>query len=194
VSVLDKARQTAKSAADIAAERGRAAAGTAGRATAKGAAKAADWGKDPETHDKARRALEGAGRQARRAAVTARHGVVTVIERIEPGTLADLIIRATAIQEKTNEALRRKGSRYRVSEVGISASIPPGINFTIGRLEDDGEVGGVASTELVGLEPEAPVLSLDGAVETLGNGSESAEEDEDDADQAPDAGGTGSTG
>jgi hypothetical protein len=170
MSFLDRAKQTAKSAAksaaEVAAERGRQVAGQAGRTAAEGAAKAADWSKDPETHEKARLALAEAGRRGKKAAGFARKGLVTVIERIEPGTLADVIIRATAIQEKTNEALRRKGSRYRISEVSISASIPPGINFAIGRLEDEGEViAGKSSTELVAPEEEAPVLALDGSEE-----------------------------
>ena len=77
-----------------------------------------------------------------------------------------MIIRATAIQEKTNEALRKKGSLYRISEVSISASIPPGINFAIGRMDDEAEVvGGRSSTELVEPEDETPVLALDGSAE-----------------------------
>ena len=166
MSFLDRAKQTARSAAEVAAERGRDVAGQAGRAAADGAARAADWGKDPETHEKARLALAEAGRRGKKAAGFARKGLVTVIERIEPGTLADVIIRATAIQEKTNEALRRKGSLYRISEVSISASIPPGINFAIGRMDDEAEVvGGKSSTELVEPEDEAPVLALDGSDE-----------------------------
>jgi hypothetical protein len=164
MSFLDRAKQTARSAAEIAAERGREVAGQAGRAAAEGAGRAADWGKDPETHEKARLALAEAGRRGKKAAGFARKGLVTVIERIEPGTLADVIIRATAIQEKTNEALRKKGSLYRISEVSISASISPGINFAIGRMEGEGEVlGGKSSTELVEPEDEAPVLALDGS-------------------------------
>jgi hypothetical protein len=166
MSFLDRAKQTAKSAAEIAAERGREVAGHAGRAAAEGASKASDWGKDPETHEKARLALAEAGRRGKQAAGFARKGLVTVIERIEPGTLADVIIRATAIQEKTNDALRRKGSRYRISEVSISASIPPGVNFAIGRLDDEGgAVQGTSSTELVGPEDEVPVLALDGSTD-----------------------------
>ena len=163
MSFLDKAKQTARNAAEVAAERGREAAGQAGRVAAEGAVRAADWGKDPETHEKARLALAEAGRKGKKAAGFARKGLVTVIERIEPGTLADVIIRATAIQEKTNEALRRKGSLYRISEVSISASIPPGVNFAIGRLDDDAAVIGTSSTELVGAETDEPVLALDGS-------------------------------
>ena len=38
----------------------------------------------------------------------ARRGVSTVVERIDPGVLADLIIKATALQEMTNSSLRDK--------------------------------------------------------------------------------------
>jgi hypothetical protein len=177
MSFLDKAKQTAKAAAETAAERGREVAGQAGRAAAEGASRASDWGKDPETHEQARRALAEAGRRGKQAAGVARKGLVTVIEHIEPGTLADVIIRATAIQEKTNDALRKKGSLYRISEVSISASIPPGVNFAIGRLEDgDGVVPGTASTNLVGSDSDIPVLALDGTDEvedgTIGEGGE----------------------
>jgi hypothetical protein len=167
MSFFDKAKGTARAAAEAAAERGRDVAGQAGRAAADGAARAADWGKDPETHEKARLALAEAGRKGKKAAGFARKGLVTVIERIEPGTLADVIIRATAIQEKTNDALRKKGSLYRISEVSISASISPGINFAIGRMDDEAEiVGGRSSTELVEPDGEAPVLALDGSTDS----------------------------
>ena len=58
------------------------------------------------------------------------------VERINPGLLADLIIHATAAQEKTNKALRDKGSRYRISEMYLTASIPPQVGFYIARLGD----------------------------------------------------------
>ena len=47
----------------------------------------------------------------------ARRGVSTVVERIDPGVLADLIIKATALQEMTNTSLREKQSPYRIAEV-----------------------------------------------------------------------------
>ena len=77
-----------------------------------------------------------------RAAGARRHGrrparrVSTVVERIDPSVLADLIIKATALQEMTNSSLREKQSPYRISEIGITASIPPGVTFSIGRLDD----------------------------------------------------------
>ena len=58
------------------------------------------------------------------------------IERINPGLLADLIIHATSAQEKTNKALRDKGSLYRISEMYLTASIPPQVGFYIARLGD----------------------------------------------------------
>jgi hypothetical protein len=58
------------------------------------------------------------------------------IEKINPGLLADLIIHATSAQEKANKALREKGSQYRISEMYLTASIPPQVGFYIARLGD----------------------------------------------------------
>lgn len=60
------------------------------------------------------------------------------VERINPGLLADLIIHATAAQEKTNKALKDKGSQYRISEMYLTASIPPQVGFYIARIGDAG--------------------------------------------------------
>lgn len=92
--------------------------------------------------------------------------MTTVVERIDPSTLADLIIKATAVQERTNASLRDKRSPYRISEIVLSASIPPGISFTIGRI-DEGEIlsgTSVSSAELIAMLPEAgeAVVALDG--------------------------------
>ena len=65
----------------------------------------------------------------------ARRGVSTVVERIDPGVLADLIIKSTALQEMTNASLREKQSPYRIAEIAITASIPPGVTFAIGRID-----------------------------------------------------------
>ncbi len=69
----------------------------------------------------------------------------------------------------TNTSLRTKGSPYRISEITISASIPPGVSFAIVRLSDEPEVlpdAVVSSQDLVD-RADAPVgdavLSLDGA-------------------------------
>jgi hypothetical protein len=115
-----------------------------------------------------RATAEAVSRSAREAVGMARRGVTTVIERIDPGTLAELIVRATALQEMTNASLRQKGSPYRIAEISISASIPPAVSFAIGRLGDEpeeavvGEV--VSSAELVEQAADAGelVLALDG--------------------------------
>lgn len=170
MSVFDKAKEAAREVAGQAAIGAREVAQQTGKVAAGVAERAAVTARDPETQEKARQAFEAAGRGARDAAGAARRGVTTMIEKIEPGTLADLIIRATAVQEKTNEALRRKGSRYRIAEIQISATIPPGINFAIGRLEEP-DIAALPSVELLDVDQAtaAPVLALDTeeAVETV---------------------------
>ena len=94
---------------------------------------------DPATTDRINKGLAGAGQGARDAVGMAKRGVSTVVERIDPGTLAELVIKATALQEMTNKSLRTKGSPYRIAEISITASIPPGISFTISRLDDEPE-------------------------------------------------------
>lgn len=110
---------------------------------------------------------ESLSRGAREAVGLARRGVTTVIEKIDPSTLAELIVRATALQEMTNRSLREKGSPYRIAEISISASIPPAVSFAIGRIGDEPEevVGQVVSSaELVEQTADASdlVLALDG--------------------------------
>jgi len=112
----------AQEAAAAAAEQAQHAAGLATKATS-----------DPATQEKL-------GQQARAAMGAARRGVSTVVERIDPGVLADLIIKSTALQEMTNNSLREKQSPYRIAEVNITASIPPGITFSISRMDDKDEV------------------------------------------------------
>ena len=115
---------------------------------------------DPATQEKL-------GQQARAAMGAARRGVSTVVERIDPGVLADLIIKSTALQEMTNSSLREKQSPYRISEVNITASIPPGITFSISRMDDKEEVvtgTTVSSESLAAGLPEGgdAVIALDG--------------------------------
>ena len=81
--------------------------------------------------------------------------------------MAEVIIKATALQEMTNAALRKKRSPYRISEVVISASIPPGVSFSIGRGDDiDEALPSVrrVSEELVEALEESgeAVVALDG--------------------------------
>src|SRR6188472_396826 len=109
---------------------------------------------------------EQISRSAREALGVARRGMTTVVEKIDPTTLAELIVRATALQEMTNRALRERSSPYRIAEISISASIPPSVSFSIGRIGDDVEevVGRLhSSAELVRQADAAElVLALDG--------------------------------
>ena len=149
MSFIKKAQEAAAQAAEAARTRAQEAAAVANRTAT-----------DPAT-------AESLARGARDAVGMARRGVTTVIEKIDPSTLAELIVRATALQELTNKALRTKGSPYRIAEISISASIPPAVSFAIGRLGDEVEevVGDVVeSSELVEQSAEAGelVLALDG--------------------------------
>jgi hypothetical protein len=155
MSFLQKARQ----AAEQAAEQARQAAERATHAASEGAQKASATLSDPATAEKARQAI---GR--------AKRGISTAIDRIDPGVLADIIIKATALQERANAALRAKGSVYRISQVEIGAAIPPSITFAISRIEDAGErLSGQerSSADLVAAgsagDGAEPVLALDGS-------------------------------
>ena len=142
----------AREMAEAAAEQAQQAAGMAGRTAS-----------DPATQEKL-------GQQARAAMGAARRGVSTVVERIDPGVLADLIIKATALQEMTNSSLREKRSPYRISEISIAASIPPGVTFAIGRIDVPEETltgTEVSSEELVEEQAQGEaVISLDGTTLT----------------------------
>jgi hypothetical protein len=153
---MKRAREAAEAAAEQAqhaAEQARAKANEAAGAASRTAS-------DPATQERL-------GKQARDAVGLAKRGISTVVERIDPSTLAELIIKATALQEMTNAALRKKGSPYRINEIAIAASIPPGITFAIGRIDvQEEQLTGqeVSSEHLIGAMPvrgEA-VISLDG--------------------------------
>jgi hypothetical protein len=144
MSFLDRAKQAAAQAAE-------------------GAKAAADQARqtvsDPATAEKAKMALSRAKR-----------GVSTAIDRIDPSVLADVIIKATALQEKANSGLKAKGSPYRISEVSIGAAIPPSVTFAISRIDDPAEdlipEGAVASTALlaeVTAATDGSVQALDGS-------------------------------
>lgn len=155
MSFLDRAKQAAAQAA----EQARAAADQTRQSVSEGAHRASTAISDPATADKARQAL-----------TRAKHGISTAIDRIDPHVLADVIIKATALQERANAALKAKGSPYRISEVAIGAAIPPSITFSIAR-SDDPKIdlvpdGAVASTDLVaGATAAGPgvVQALDGS-------------------------------
>ena len=130
----------------------------AGDASAKAAGAVVAKAQDPGTQAKVKSGLATAGRGAR-----------TMVERIDPGILADVVIKATALQEKANARLRKKGSIYRIGEIQVTASLPPGISFSIERVgdADHDEASGdplLSSTELLAegraAEAEA-IVSLD---------------------------------
>jgi hypothetical protein len=119
---------------------------------------------------------ERLGMKAKEAVGQARKGMATVIEKIDPSTLAELVIKATALQEKTNASLRDKKSPYRIAEISITASIPPGVSFVISRI-DEGEIlsgTAVTSAELIDALPEfrEPVIALDGTTGDLADAGE----------------------
>jgi hypothetical protein len=156
VSFIKRAQEAAAQAAEAARLRAQEAAGAGGHDAA-----------EPATHDMLGKSLSGASAGAREAIGLAKRGMNTVIEKIDPGTLAELIIKATALQEMTNKSLRTKGSPYRIAEISISASIPPAVSFAISRLGDETEEIGatvVSSSELVEttIESSDLVLALDG--------------------------------
>lgn len=160
MSFLDKAKnaaEQAKAAAERAAAQARDLALEGAQQAQQAAQRADQQIHDPATAERARAAI---GR--------ARKGLATAIDRIDPNVLADVIIRATALQERTNRSLRAKDSAYRISEISIGATIPPSVTFAIHRIDDvEHELTGSekASTTLVdGLEvtPAGEVQVLDG--------------------------------
>ena len=147
--------QKAKEAAALAAEQAKVVGAQVGEQARVAGAKA----QDPVVQARAKK-------QAAEAMHKARRGVNTMVERIDPSTLADLIIKSTALQEMTNRALKKKGSPYRIQEIVITASIPPGVSFSIGRVHDE-DLHGEAVVSSVELVEEArlaedAIVSLDG--------------------------------
>ena len=136
MSFLQRAREAAASAADQARQ-----AADVARLKAS----------DPATQERVRTGMQQAGTSARQAGSAAKRGLSNMIDRIDPGVLADVVIKATAIQERANAALRQKGSPYRISEVQITATLPPQVGFAISRIGDIAEA-------LTGLEVSSAQL------------------------------------
>lgn len=134
-------------------------------ASAKAAGAVVSRAQDPATQERVKGGLQLVGRSAR-----------TMVERIDPGILAEVVIKATALQEKANARLRQKGSIYRIGELQVTASIPPGISFTILRVDDPDDPARGAdlhtSSEILAAEATSPeiaagdapldIVSLDG--------------------------------
>jgi hypothetical protein len=149
VSFLERAKQAAAQAA----EQAKVAAAQAGHAASEMATRTSATLQDPATAEKARQTLSRAKR-----------GLATAVDRIDPAVLADVIIKATALQERANAALRTKGSPYRISQIEIGASIPPSISFAISRLDDPDLPAALDSTDLAGqlASGEGTITALDG--------------------------------
>ena len=116
--------------------------------------------------EKAKQAADRAAEQARIAAAQAGAQAKATTERVKRSMtherLAELIVKATALQERTNDELRAKNSPYRIQEITVTASIPPNIGFTIARLADPELIGKVVeSVEILQELGEVPVLDLE---------------------------------
>jgi len=121
----------------------------------------------PEAKAEMRETASQMGVQVRDAASQAKRGLVTAIERIDPSIVADIVIKATAIQEVANRSLRDKGSAYRIAEITITATIPPQIGFSISRIGDDPEGGTLTVSSLELAEGDAAldaVVTLEGEI------------------------------
>jgi hypothetical protein len=161
MTFMEKARQAAGQAAstaakvsvDVGSQAARAGADLGGKAAAATAATI----KDPATKARARAALKKAKR-----------GFTTVLERIDPRILADVVVKATSLQEKANASLKERGSAYRIGEITIGASFPPSIQFSIERIDDPDQTLLDSSTllEKAAASPDAVVadaiVGLDG--------------------------------
>ena len=103
--------------------------------------------------------------QMKKAAKRGKTSLSTLVEKIDPGILADLIVKATAAQEKANIALKQRNSPYRIAEINITATIPPQIGFSVQRMGDMDELDDPSSLELLEegvVDSEIPTVSLDG--------------------------------
>jgi hypothetical protein len=160
VSFLERAKVVAGQAAGAAAKVSVDVGGKAAKVGVEVGTKAATTIRDPATKARAHSALK-----------KAKVGFTTALERIDPKILADVVIKATSLQEKANASLRDRGSVYRISEIAIGAAIPPSITFSIGRIDESEELGLsdsrtlLANASVVALEPAlAPdtIVTLDG--------------------------------
>ena len=150
MSFLERAKQVAEQAAKVGAEVGREAA----KVGAEVGQKAATTIRDPATKARAQSAVNKAKR-----------GFTTALERIDPKILADVVIKATSLQERANASLKERGSVYRISEIGIGAAIPPSVTFTIARVDEVDDHGLHDSSTLLAADAAATsetIVSLDG--------------------------------
>src|SRR5258706_231767 len=79
----------------------------------------------------ARGPARGAAQGAGKAAGGAGRVVKLALDKLNPATLAAIVIKATSIQEQANAALRNNKSLYRIGGIEIGAAFPPSISFQI---------------------------------------------------------------
>ena len=153
MSFLDRAKQAASQAATAAAKVSVEVGREAAKVGQEVGQKAAVTIRDPATKARAEAALK-----------KAKHGFTTALERIDPRILADVVIKATSLQERANASLKARGSVYRISEIGIGAAIPPSVTFTIARVDDAESLGLLDSSTLLKTEqvPTDTIVTLDG--------------------------------
>jgi hypothetical protein len=157
-SFFNKAREVAGQAASTAAKVSVDVAGKTAHMASEAGEKAVTTMRDPATKARARGVLK-----------KARLGLTTALERIDPKILADVVIKATSLQERANASLKERGSIYRIGEISIGASIPPSINFVILRIDDPDLVLEESATLLAKAAEEggangagAKIVTLDG--------------------------------
>ena len=158
-------------AAKVGAEVGTQAAKAGADLSSKAAHQAAVTLRDPATKARAQSALKKAKR-----------GFTTALERIDPKILADVVVKATSLQEKANASLQARGSVYRIGEIAIGASFPPSIQFSIERVDDPGNQFHDSSTllakDVTAEDPTSTIVGLDGTA--VDEGAFAAIEEEDD--------------
>jgi hypothetical protein len=150
--MFDKMKQAAKDAGAAAGRAAAAATDKAGEAAAAGIEKASVVARDPATHARAKIAAKGAANAAGRGAGAAGRGVKSALDKLNPGTLAAIVIKATSIQEQANRSLRKSKSLYRIGGIEIGAAFPPSISFQIVRaaeleLEEEAEEDAAAGEQ-----------------------------------------------
>ena len=109
----------------------------------------------------------------KKATRRSKDAMATLVEKIDPSVLAELIIKVTAAQEKANIALSQKRSPYRIAEINVTATIPPQIGFSVQRMGDMEELDDPSSLDLLDdgvIDADEVITSLEGddPIEELG--------------------------
>jgi len=187
--MLEKMKQAAseqaKRAAEAAQRTALSATDRAGEAAAKGLDRAVEVAKDPATHAKAklvaRQTASATAKGAGKAAEGAGKAVKSALDKLNPATLAVIVMKATSIQEQANLVLRHHQSLYRIGGIEIGASFPPSISFQIVRaaeLELEEQALGILPAEPPGAveaETEALLAQIDAGDLDAEDGTETPE-------------------